>query len=170
MNRYSLFAILCFLVALFIGVWGMGSSFLLGHKAARVEVSEQPVMAFSMQEPVPPPPPAPQESRPDGLRSIQRSRQKTTAQYEALIKALGSEVTELRADNQTLKDRVVYLENVNQMLMKEIRSNSGQEDTPKKLLTYAGTSVSAIGGIFSIILGVRKERRESKRKKEDDNV
>jgi FtsZ-binding cell division protein ZapB len=152
MNRYWISAIFFFLVALGIGTWNVYHAYhsTEARKSGKglSKITPKPVPGVTY-------PPSKAVEKPTGIKGIPRVRQKVEESQARVIDLLKFEIEELQKENDSLMLKIKEYED----------KKKDQENHTKDLLQYVATSVSAVGGIFSIVLGVRKERRESRRRR-----
>ena len=157
MNRYTAVSILCCVVLLGIGFSGFLPSLLPVMKSGARMVHILPPLPPPPPPPPPPlpPPPPPPPPAPNERMSCASRVKNLTLAYGALSR-LKDGLEEENAILQELYSRS-YDENF------RLRSEKGT--SPKELIQSSATCISALGGIVAIILGVRKERRDSKPKR-----
>jgi len=78
--------------------------------------------------------------------------------YKSLIVAMNATISELTKKNIELEDK----------LAKKEQDAEDKQKSREKLMQTTTTGISALGGIASIILGIRKDRREDK--EHDDRI
>lgn len=169
MNRWTILALIFCIIMLFMGTYGIISNVslpMVKREAAqpkRGPASSKPPQWYldnlDKNKDLLVLPPAPSNRKPvrvspsEAISELQKCR--------TASEALQKKCNELEEIKVGLQAEVLYLEQRVDELMAQNHRQTSSDGTLKNV----GTIVSSAGGIVAIILGIRKERRESNKRR-----